>query len=183
MRWRVGSVSGTLWAGGPNDSRAQWSVEMEVFDRMMLRMLAELQRDARLSVQELAKRVGLSPTPCWRRLKEIERAGVIRRHTVLLDREAVGLKECLLAHVTLMRHAETTVEEFERAVLAHPEVIECYSTTGDADYILKIIVPDMKAYDSFLHRRIFSIAGVANVRTAVVLREVKYDTVLPIENA
>lgn len=152
-----------------------------MLDQMMRRMLHELQKEARLSVQELSRRVGLSPTPCWRRLKEIEQAGYVRRYTALLDREALGLKECLLAHVTLLRHAETTVETFERAVLAHPEVIECYSTTGDADYILKIVVPDMKAYDSFLHKRIFSIPGVANVRTAVVLREVKYDTLLPLE--
>ena len=144
-------------------------------------MLAELQRDSRLSVQELANQVGMSSTPCWRRLKEIEKAGLIRRYTVLLDREALGLKECLLAHVTLQRHAGQTVEEFERAVLAHPEVIECYSTTGDADYILKVVVPDMKAYDAFLQKRIFGIPGVASVRTAVVLREIKYDTVLPID--
>ena len=71
----------------------------------------------------------MSSTPCWRRLKEIEKAGLIRRYTVLLDREALGLKECLLAHVTLQRHAGQTVEEFERAVQAQPEVIECYSTT------------------------------------------------------
>lgn len=152
-----------------------------MLDRFVRRILAELQRDARQSVQELSARVGLSSTPCWRRLKEIEKAGLIRRHTVLLDREAIGLKECLLAHVTLARHVGTAVDEFERAVLAHPEVIECYSTTGDADYILKVVVPDMKAYDNFLHKQIFAIAGVANVRTAVVLREVKYDTVLPID--
>lgn len=152
-----------------------------MLERFVRRILAELQRDARQSVQELSARVGLSSTPCWRRLKEIEKAGLIRRHTVLLDREAIGLKECLLAHVTLARHVGTAVDEFERAVLAHPEVIECYSTTGDADYILKVVVPDMKAYDSFLHKQIFAIAGVANVRTAVVLREVKYDTVLPID--
>ncbi len=154
---------------------------MSVLERFVRRILAELQRDARQSVQELSARVGLSSTPCWRRLKEIEKAGLIRRHTVLLDREAIGLKECLLAHVTLARHVGTAVDEFERAVLAHPEVIECYSTTGDADYILKVVVPDMKAYDHFLHKQIFAIAGVANVRTAVVLREVKYDTVLPID--
>ncbi|NMG33443.1 winged helix-turn-helix transcriptional regulator [Azoarcus sp. TTM-91] len=154
---------------------------MKMFDRMTRRILDALQRDARLSVQDLAAAVGLSATPCWRRLKEIEKSGVVRRHTVLLDREALGLKECLMAHVTLLRHAGNTVEEFERAVLTHPEVIECYSTTGDADYILKIVVPDMKAYDAFLHKRIFSIPGVANVRTAVVLREVKYDTLLPID--
>lgn len=154
---------------------------MSMLDRISRRLLHELQKDSRLSVQELSRRVGLSATPCWRRLKEIERAGLIRRHTVLIDREAVGLKECLLAHVTLLRHAGNTVEEFERAVLAHPEVIECYSTTGDADYILKVVVEDMKAYDRFLHQRIFTLPGVANVRTAVVLREVKYDTVLPVE--
>lgn len=152
-----------------------------MLDRVSRRILHELQKDSRLSVQDLASRVGVSATPCWRRLKEIERSGLIRRHTVLIDREAIGLKECLLAHVTLLRHAGTTVEEFERAVLTHPEVIECYSTTGDADYILKIVMEDMKAYDRFLHQRIFTIPGVANVRTAVVLREVKYDTLLPLD--
>ena len=86
---------------------------------------------------------------------------LIRRYTVLLDREALGLKECLLAHVTLQRHAGQTAEEFERAVLAQPEVIECYSTTtGDADYILKVVGPDMKAYDGFLQKRIFAFPGM-----------------------
>lgn len=149
-------------------------------DLVSHRILHELQQDSRLSIQELSRRVGLSATPCWRRLKEIEQAGLIRRHTLLIDREAVGLKACLLAHVTLSRHVGNTVGEFERAVMGHPEVIECYSTTGDADYILKIVVEDMKAYERFLHQRLFHIPGVANVRTAVVLRELKYDTVLPI---
>ena len=151
-------------------------------DRLARRMLTELRRDSRLSVQDPANRVGRSSTPCWRRLEEIEKNDLIRRYTVLLDREALGLKECLLAHVTLQRHAGQTAEEFERAVRAQPEVIECYSTTtGDADYILKVVGPDMKAYDGFLQKRIFAFPGDASARTAVVLREVKYDTLPPLD--
>lgn len=151
-----------------------------MLDRLVRPTLAELQRDSRQSVQELANQVGMSSTPRWRRLKEVERAGLIRRYTVLLDRKALALRECLLAHVTLQRYAGQSVEEFERAVLTYPEAIDCHSTTGDADYVLKVVVADMKAYDAFLQKRIFSIPGVANVRTAVV-REVKYDTLLPID--
>jgi len=101
-------------------------------------------------------------------------------NTALLDREKLGLHVCALAHIHLTRHTEGGVEQFEREIATCPEVTECYSTTGESDYTLKIVAPDIKAYDTFLHERIFKIPAVAQVRTSVVLREIKFDTQLPL---
>jgi DNA-binding Lrp family transcriptional regulator len=153
---------------------------MNNLDRFSRAILQELQINARHSIQELADRVGLSSTPCWRRVKELEESGVIRRYAALVDREKVGLQTCVLAHVTLARNAEGVVDQFEAAMQACPEVVECYGTTGDVDYVIKVMVPDIKAYDAFLHGTIFKIPGVANIRSSMVLREVKYETALPL---
>ncbi|SDV48588.1 Lrp/AsnC family transcriptional regulator [Chitinasiproducens palmae] len=152
-------------------------MNLDSFSKKILRLL---QRDARQSVQEISDSVGLSSTPCWRRIKEMEQSGVIQRYTALLDREKLGLHICALAHIHLTRHHEGGVESFEREIAACPEVTECYSTTGEADYILKIVAADIKAYDAFLHARLFNLPAVAQVRTSVVLREVKFDTQLPL---
>lgn len=155
-------------------------MENESFDRSSRAILRELQQDTRLSQQALAERVGLSATPVWRRIRELAERGVIRRWVALLDRERLGLHACVLANVTLERHVEGVVDEFERRVRAYPEILECYGITGEADYLIKVVVPDMKAYDRFLHDVVFRIPGVASIRTNVVLREVKYETALPI---
>lgn len=105
---------------------------------------------------------------------------MIRRWAALLDREKLGLHACVLANVSLERHVEGVVDGFERQVRACPEIIECHGITGEADYLIKVVVPDMKAYDRFLHEVVFRIPGVASIRTNVVLREVKYETALPI---
>jgi DNA-binding Lrp family transcriptional regulator len=150
-------------------------------DRVALRIAAALQRDGRQSAQQLADSVGLSATPVWRRVKELESTGVIRGYVALLDREKLGLSICVLAHVTLVRHSEGAVEQFEAMARASPEIMECHSTTGEGDYLIKVVAPDMKAYDRFLQDKVFKTAGVANVRSSVVLREVKYETALPVE--
>jgi DNA-binding Lrp family transcriptional regulator len=154
-----------------------------VLDSASRRILAVLQGDARLSVAELSERVGLSATPCWRRQKELEEAGVIRRYVALLDREQIGLNVCLFAHVTLARHEEDTVERFERALKERPEVLECYELTGSADYLIKILVPEMGAYHEFLHNVLLRMPGVATFNTSVALREVKYEVALPLSEA
>jgi len=151
-------------------------VILDTFSQKILRLL---QFDARRSVQEISDQVGLSSTPCWRRIKDMEQSGVIQRYTALLDREKLGLHVCALAHIHLTRHPEGGAELFERQIAIFPEVMECYSTTGEADYILKIVAADIKAYDAFLHERIFKIPTVSRVCTSVVLREVKFDTQLP----
>ncbi|HEY1092516.1 MAG TPA: Lrp/AsnC family transcriptional regulator [Burkholderiaceae bacterium] len=153
---------------------------MERFDRATRLILEALQTDARLSNQALAERVGLSATPVWRRVKELEDSGVIRRHVALVDREKLGLSICVLANVSLVRHSEGVVEAFEAMVGASPEIIECQAITGEADYVIKVVVADMKAYDQFLQSKVFKVPGVASVRSNVTLREVKYETALPI---
>jgi len=152
----------------------------EHFDRATRMILEALQADSRLSNQALAEKVGLSATPVWRRIKELEDSGVIHRYVALADREKLGLSICVLANVSLVRHSEGAVEQFEQLVQTSPQIIECQAITGEADYVVKVVAPDMKAYDQFLQSKVFKVAGVASVRSNVVLREVKYETALPI---
>jgi len=149
-------------------------------DAASLRLLAALQKDSRLTLQELADAVGLSATPCWRRMKALEESGVIRGYTALVDREKVGLHLCVVAQVSLAHHVEGAAAAFERAMETAPEVIECYRTTGDADYIVKVVVADTRAYDRFLQDKIFTLSVISNIRSNIALREVKYQTALPL---
>jgi Lrp/AsnC family leucine-responsive transcriptional regulator len=154
---------------------------MNQLDRHDVLLLTELQRDARQTVQQLATAVGLSSTPCWKRVKEMESAGIITGYTALVDREKVGLSLCILAEVNLTRHNEDDVRRFEQAVATTPQIVSCYATTGQADYVLKVLVPDIKRYESFLHETAFKLPGVTHVRSSVVLKEVKAETRLPLE--
>jgi Lrp/AsnC family leucine-responsive transcriptional regulator len=150
-------------------------------DNHSLQILLELQRDARQTVQQIAEKVGLSSTPCWRRIKEMEAAGVIRGYTVVVDREKVGLNLAAVTEVNLDRHSESKVRDFEKAVEASPQIVRCVSATGPADYILTVLVPDIKHYEKFLHTTLFEQAGVTHVRSAIVLREVKSEGSLPVD--
>jgi Lrp/AsnC family transcriptional regulator, leucine-responsive regulatory protein len=153
---------------------------MNILDERDVLILRELQRDSRQTVQQLAERVGMSATPCWKRVKDLEAAGVIRGYTALLDREKTGLTLCVIAEVNLAPHTEETVRRFERAVLACEAIVSCYSTTGQADYILRVLVTDIKAYEVFLHETVFRLPGVTHVRSSVALKEVKSEVRLPI---
>ena len=153
---------------------------MDQLDRHDVLLLSELQRDSRQTVQQLAAAAGLSSTPCWKRVKELEASGVIRGYSALVDREKVGLSLCVLAEVNLTRHHEDDVRRFEQAVAAEPNIVSCYSTTGQADYVIKVLVPDIKRYEAFLHDTMFRLAGVTHVRSSVVLKEVKAETRLPL---
>lgn len=154
---------------------------MDQLDRLDILLLQELQRDSRQTVQQLADAVGLSSTPCWKRVKELESTGIVRGYTALVDREKVGLSLCVLAEVNLTRHNEDDVRRFEQAVAACPQIVSCYSTTGQADYVIKVLVPDIKSYEAFLHDTAFKLPGVTHVRSSVVLKEVKAETRLPLE--
>ena len=154
---------------------------MNDLDRHDVLLLTELQRDSRQTVQQLATAAGLSSTPCWKRVKELEARGVIRGYTALVDREMVGLSLFVLAEVNLTRHNEDEVRRFEREVAACPQIVSCYSTTGQADYVIKVLVPDIKAYETFLHETAFKLPGVTHVRSSVVLKEVKAESRLPIQ--
>ena len=151
--------------------------DLDRYDRLLL---AELQRDARQTVQQLAAAVGLSSTPCWKRVKELEARGVIRGYTALVDRGKVGLALCVLAEVNLTRHNEDDVRRFEAAVAQSPQIVSCYATTGQADYVIKVLVSDIGEYEAFLHETAFKLPGVTHVRSSVVLKEVKAETRLPI---
>lgn len=146
---------------------------MKPLDSFSRRILQFLQADSRCSLQEIAEKVGLSATPCWRRIKEMEEAQVIRRYTVVLDRAKLGLGLCVFAHVQLLRHNEDATVRFETAIAACPEIVECARVSGDADYMLKVIVADVGTYDNFLHGTLFPLGVVANVRSSIVLRHVK----------
>lgn len=156
---------------------------MDSLDRHDVLLLQELQRDARQTVQQLAEAVGLSSTPCWRRIKELESSGVIRGYTALVDRAKVNLQLCVLAEINLGRHEEGEVQRFEQAVARSPQIVACWSTTGQADYVIKVLVPDIQAYEQFLHATAFRLPGVTHVRSSVVMKEVKAETRLPIEAA
>jgi DNA-binding Lrp family transcriptional regulator len=144
------------------------------------RILTELQRDGRLTNQELAQRVALSPSPCWRRVRDLEAAGVIRRYAAILDPEKVGVGECVFTLINLEMHNRESLLALERAVKERPEILECYAITGDADFILKIHVPNIRGYERLLSEVIFRVPGVKHVKSSFTLREVKNDTALPL---
>jgi len=154
---------------------------MDGLDRQDVVLLTELQRDSHQTVQQLAERVGLSSTPCWKRIKEMEASGIIRGYTALIDREKVGLALCVIAELNLTRHNEDVVTQFEKDVAACPQIVSCYATTGQADYVMKVLMPDIKSYERFLHETVFKLPGVTHVRSSVVLKEVKAESRLPIE--
>ena len=149
---------------------------LEAADR---RLLAELQNDSRLTMQELARRVGMSSSACWRRLKALEKNGVIDRYALIVNPRRAGFGLSSIVHVSLARHERENVEQFIREVHRHPEVLECYSTSGEADFYLRVVVEDIDAYNAFLDDFIFGLPGVSQVHSNIILKEIKTDTALP----
>ena len=151
-----------------------------LLDAYSLKILLELQRDARQTVAQLSAAVGLSPTPCWKRVKDMESAGVIRGYTALVDPEKVGLHLTVMVEVNLTHHNEELVQRFEQAIAESPYIVRCQATTGQADYLMTVLAPDIKHYERFLHETIFKLPGVTHVRSSIVLREIKSENALPI---
>ena len=152
---------------------------MEI-DAIDLKILDVLQRNARISNAELAQSVGLSPSPCLRRIRNLEKAGVISKYAAILDQTVVELSISVFVQVTLERQVESALETFERLIRERAEVLECYLMTGDADYLLRIVVPDVAAYEQFLKDHLTRIPGVASIKSSFALNRVKYETALPI---
>lgn len=150
-------------------------------DAIDQRILSVLQENARIANVDLAQAVGLSPSPCLRRVRELERRQVIRRYVALLDPAAVGLPVSVFVQVRLERQIEGALETFEAALLDRPEVMECYLMTGDADYHLRVVVPDLAAYERFLMDHLTRVPGVASIRSSFALKQVKYRTALPLD--
>ncbi|MDO6512667.1 MULTISPECIES: Lrp/AsnC family transcriptional regulator [Neptuniibacter] len=151
-------------------------------DRFDLKILHELQANGELSNQDLAERVGLTAAPCSRRVKALEEAGVIRDRVVRLNERSVGLNLFVILHISMDKHIPERFEEFERTIQSLPEVMECYLITGhDADYQLKIAVPDMDRYQDILLGKITRIQGVTGVKSAFIMRKVVDSTAMPLK--
>ncbi len=149
-------------------------------DAIDWRILGLLQGDARLSNVQLAKAVALSPSPCLNRVRALERAGYISRYVTLLDALRVGLKVSVFIQVTLERQIEPALETFEKAIRGRPEVMECYLMTGDADYLLRVVVPDIQVLEHFILNFLSRVPGVGNIKSSFALKQVKYQTALPL---
>lgn len=152
-------------------------VKFDDKDRAILRAL---QQNSDCSVAQLAKEVSLPYTPCWRRVQRLERSGVISRRVALLDQQRLGLDVSVLVSVTLKRHDETTLARFARAVQEIEEVLECYAIAGEKDFHLRVVVPDVAAYDRLLKAKLVHLPGAASVSSSFALSCVKYTTRLPV---
>ena len=152
----------------------------QTLDAIDTRILGLIQDDAGLSVAEIAEKVGLSSSPCWRRIKRLEEAGVIVGRVTLLDRTKLGLGFEVYATLKLSLPTKDNLETFEGAVRGWPEVIQCATVTGGEDYVLRIITRDMQAFDDFLRDQILSLGLVSNVQSRIVMRTVKDSTAVPL---
>ena len=155
-------------------------IDLDEIDR---RILASLQAHARLRNVELAEQVGLSASPCLRRVKRLEETGVIRGFATLVDPEAVGLPVSVFVQVTLERQSEAALATFETHIAEWPEVMECYLMTGDADYLLRVVAADLTAYQEFLMNKLTRVEGVASIKSSFALRRIAYRTALPVDTA
>lgn len=152
---------------------------MDEFDR---KILAALQVDAGLSNAEVAERVGLSLTPCWRRIRNLEEAGVIRRRVALLDRHKLNVGVTVFVTVRTNQHNQAWFERFARAVEGIPEVVEFYRMAGDVDYLLRVVVPDIAAYDA-VYKRLIEQIDLYDVSSSFAMEELKYTTAVPLTYA
>lgn len=153
----------------------------QVLDAADLRILRALQTEGRISNADLAERVGLSPSPCLRRVRLLEEAGVIKQYVALLDPARIGLPVTAFVRVRLERQDDRQLARFEEAVRELPEVMECYLMTGESDYQLRILVESLAHFEDFLRLRLTTIPGISAVTSSFALREVAYRTALPLE--
>jgi Lrp/AsnC family leucine-responsive transcriptional regulator len=149
-------------------------------DPIDLRILARLQEDARLSNVDLAKAVNLSPSPCLARVRRLEESGLISRYVTLLDPIRLGLTVSVFIQVRLEKQVERSLEAFERAMKERPEVMECYLMTGSSDYLLRVVVADIQALERFIVDFLSKVPAVGNIQSSFALKQVKYQTALPL---
>lgn len=143
---------------------------MDQIDRKILRVL---QRDARASLQEIGKAVGLSASPCWERIRKMELSGAIEGYTVRLNARELGLNDTVLVQVTLDSHSDNTLEKFGETLAAIPEVVEAYLVSGEYDYLLRIAVQDTRDYERLLREKLYRIKGIRHSKSSFVLRTLK----------
>lgn len=155
-------------------------LRLDALDR---KIIAELQINSRLSVQDLAHRIGLSASPCARRIRMLEEAGVITGYAAIIDQTKVGLPISVFVSVKLERQREDELDRFSQAVARWPEVVDCYLMTGQRDYLLRIVVGDLPAYERFLKDKLTRLDGVASIESSFALGQVKRSSALPIAAA
>lgn len=153
-----------------------------MLDEMDLRILAILQEDCTRPVAEIGKEVGLSTTPCWRRIQKLEETGVIRKRVAVLEPDKVNTGVTVFVSIKTDKHSAAWLEKFHKAVDDFPEVIEFYRMSGDVDYLLRVVVPDIRAYDAF-YQRLISRIEIAKVSSAFAMEQLKYTTALPLKFA
>ncbi len=154
--------------------------DVNALDAIDRKILVELQRDGRLTNNDLAERVGLSPSPCLRRVKRLEEDGVIARYVALVDPLAMGLEITVFVRVALERQEASELDRFERAIARWPEVLECYLMTGEADYQIKVVARSLAEFESFLREKLTKVPGIAKIQSSFAFRPVTYRTELPI---
>jgi Lrp/AsnC family leucine-responsive transcriptional regulator len=152
----------------------------EPLDDTDRRILTLLQDDGRISLADLAGKVGLSPSPCLRRMRNLEKAGVIARYVAVLDQQAVGLPVSVFISIKLASQKQDALDKFAKTISRWPEVLECYLMTGPRDYWLRVVVPDLAAYERFLKQKLTRVDGVASIESSFALEQVKYTDVLPL---
>lgn len=150
-------------------------------DKIDLKILGFMQRDASLSTAELAERIGLSQSPCWRRIQRLRDEGYIKAQVAIVDWQKLGFLMQIFAQVKMATRTDDEVDKFVRAVNAIPEITECYSLFGERDFMLKILAPDVKWYQSFVFSVLRKLPGVIDVQSTVTLLEAKYTTAVPLE--
>lgn len=146
---------------------------MRELESLEIRILTELQKNGRLTNQDLADLVGLSPSACWRRVRSLEEEGVIKNYQARINGSKVGFPETIFARVSLEKHSDVLVQNFETAIIGRREVIECFATSGDSDYLIRVVASDISSYDDFIQKFLLKIEGVSQVRSNFQLREVK----------
>jgi Lrp/AsnC family transcriptional regulator, leucine-responsive regulatory protein len=149
-------------------------------DRIDYRVLHHLQNDARMTNTELAVAVGLTPSPCLRRVKALETSKVIKRYVAIVDAASVGLPISVFVNVSLRSQVRAGLMEFENRISTYREVMECYLMTGTSDYLLRVVTPDLEGYERFLAEKLTRIPGVANIQSSITLKQVVYKTELPL---
>lgn len=153
---------------------------MTELDHFEIKIIRELQRDASLTTAQIADKVGLSASPCWRRIDRLEREGIIKKRVALIDRRKVGLNAHIFAQVRLNAHGRANLDDFSQAIRGFPEVLDAYVLMGTTDFMLRIVTRDIEAYERFFFEKLSKLDGIQEITSTVALSEIKSTSELPI---